>query len=245
MVHFILTKTLYMSFEAFVKIEFLGIKIEGNILITSTGGIVSGRLFGKGELKKLCSICPTFNGELEVKKTAATDTEPSVGSVRMLIDMEFMCFYVKGALEIDTAGGLKYFHFAASNPMCFLDALIETFGSLLGGGDEELEEGEDDPAGAVDGLRINAVDVSYGSAGSSLTIDLDLTVMGQRRVITIQTGEIDSVDALIESIGANALAIMDALDDVFNIFTLTFLGAPQVSVLCAGRGVRSCLHHPT
>ena len=51
------------------KVTFVGISIEGDIELSTRGGVEYALLRGSGETPTLCGACPKLKGLLEVEKT--------------------------------------------------------------------------------------------------------------------------------------------------------------------------------
>ena len=220
-VRFQLARSGAMVIELGASLQFLGILIEGNCVLSTTGGIVSGRLYGRGTTPKLCPFCPTLHGALEVIKLPPE--RGSHVSVAMELEMTFACFEVRGDARMDTAGGLTYFLLEATNPMCFADLLV---GAIM-----EIVPGAEDLLGAAFQVQINGVKILYDAGAFS--IDVSIRMFEQQKRLTFNLNRpIESMSDLLTIIMDNALVILDALDDVFNVFSLTFfdvtVGHPEI-----------------
>lgn len=211
---FQLARTGHIGLQLGASFSLLGIRIEGNIHLSTQGGIVEARLFGRGETPKLCAACPYFRGSLEVRKYP-----PSQGghlSVSMELDMSFACFFVRGRAVMDTRGGLSEFMFEAGNPMCFADDLL--------GAVEVVCPGIREIWGEAFNLRIRRARIFYMGIGGTLSIDLELLVMGLRKVLTLTTNTaVNSVQELVDLVLVNAAYVADIMDDIFNWASLTFI----------------------
>ena len=207
------------------SVMFLGLNITGDCKLSTSGGVVYGMLEMSGTVPKLCPICPTMTGLVRAKKEP-----PEKGnhvSVRMELDMEMACFVVSGYAELTTAGGLGSFSLEANNPMCLVDSLIEVLGKIIPGGEGLIGSLGDSF------VSVSRVKIFYGGLGSPLTFELDLNLMGQKKRLVLKGGAIESFEDLKNLIFDNAIVMLDALDDVFNVFSLTFLdvtlGHPELN----------------
>ena len=123
---FQLERSAHMTLTLAAGISFLGISLEGRLVLSTRGGIVEGLISGKGKTPDLGPFLPKLEGELTVKKTP-----DNVVSVKMMIALDVGCFHVGGHAMFDTDGGLTSFGFAATNPMCFVKDLVDTiFGAI-------------------------------------------------------------------------------------------------------------------
>ena len=213
-VRFTLATSGHMSLELAAALYFIGIRIEGDLLLSTDGGIVSGRLYGAGETPKLCGACPVLKGSVEVKKTPPE--EGSVVSIGMDLEMTMSCLVVRGSALLDTAGGLRSFLLEASNPMCLVDVLLEAIDSFVPGVSAILGDSL-----SVSVQRVRAFYSGALGAGLSLTIDAEL--MEQRKSLTLKaSGSLSSVGDFLRMFEDNAMALIEAFDDVLNVVSLTF-----------------------
>jgi hypothetical protein len=135
----------------------------------------------------------------------------------MALEMKFACFEIRGQAQLSTSGFLDNFLLEANNPMCFADMLLE---AILG----VLPDSTKDLIGEALVVRIRAARIFYGGSGSTINIDLDLDLMEQRKLLSFTLGRpVESARDLVEMIMENAMVILEALDDILNVFSLTFL----------------------
>ena len=52
---------LYMA----ARVAFVGIEVEGQLELSTTGGVVYALMRGSGETPTLCSACPKLKGSME------------------------------------------------------------------------------------------------------------------------------------------------------------------------------------
>jgi hypothetical protein len=213
-VRFTLATSGHMSLELAAALYFIGIRIEGDMLLSTEGGVVSGRLYGAGTTPKLCGACPVLNGSVEVKKTPPE--QGSVVSVGMDLEMTMGCLVVRGSALMDTAGGLRSLLLEANNPMCLVDVLRAAINSFVPGADAIL--------GDSLSVSVQRVRAFYsGAMGAGLTLTIDAELMEQRKSLTLKaSGELSSVGDFLRMLEENAMALIEAFDDVLNVVSLTF-----------------------
>ena len=210
--HFIMEKSGYMQLDLAASMTFLGIGIEGEVSLSTTGGIVYARLTGTGSIPALCGACPSLDGRLDmVKERSGTMT------VSMEISLTLACFNLAGAASLSTDGGLRYFWLKAGNPLCFLDPILDMIRDNIPGGGVILD--------MID-FGVKSVYFGYSGTGNAISFELVLIIAGQEQTLSfIVSTEISSVMDLIDMVISGIDQIFELLDQYLNIFTLTFIDA--------------------
>ena len=203
---FNLTKTGDITLELGVGMEFLGIGVAGYCNLAWDGGIVEGYIAGWGKLAVPgCGACPSLQGRFEARKW-----ESGSISLSMDVSMSLGCFLMEGKAHFDTHGGLQEFLLYATNPLCFLEQLFQLIVDLI-----------DIPIKIK--LGIDHIMI-YHSGGNSITLELMLNFFGWKQALTFTSNiPLQAITQITKLISTNPIAIFDALDRFFNLFSLTFL----------------------
>ena len=149
-----------MQLNLAASMSFLGIGILGEVELSTSGGVVYARLMGEGHLPQLCDACPELKGRLDMVKERDGDF-----TVEMDVYLSIGCFTVMGSAALSTDGGLRHFVLSATNPMCFLEPLVQLIADYVPGGGLILD---------MLSLSIKKVTFMYDGAGDAISLEIVL-----------------------------------------------------------------------
>ena len=86
---FTLAKDAHMRLALYAKLVFLGFSLEGELVLSTSGGVEYGRIEGDGAVPKLCPFCPTLSGHLVVEKARSGTI-----TVQAALGIGLACFQV-------------------------------------------------------------------------------------------------------------------------------------------------------
>ena len=214
---FQLEKSGYMQLDLSASMSFLGIGVEGELSLSTTGGLLYAYLKGTGGIPKLCDACPELKGVIELVKPR--DSKEFI--ITMATSLEIGCMRLDGSARFSTEGGLESMVLNAENPLCFLELLKDFISDFVPGASLIL---------SMITLKVHKASFAYNGVGGSITFELEIGFSDDPTDSTLiqfmmdapvsgggDGGDSDLTDML--SLGT----IMDLLDPHINIFSLTFI----------------------
>ena len=159
------------------KLTFMGIWLEGEAELSTSGGIKYARIEGYGKLGDedmldACPICPVFEGSFLAEKT-----RDNVVNLKMEIDMQWLGLKFYGYSSLSSNRGIKGFAITADGS-AIATTLLASVVQVFTGKTEEEQRGMDNAFvkflyGLFDGIKLPKFWLTYGDQQSDFGQEKD------------------------------------------------------------------------